>query len=46
MQDQTDNIDSEGQDNSEFESTEIIHIDNNTQEFNSQLTTMTIIVQW
>ena len=34
MQDQTDNIDKEDQDNSEFESTEIIHIDNNTQDFN------------
>ena len=34
MQDQTDNIDNEDQDNSEFESTEIIHIDNNTQEYN------------
>ena len=29
MQDQTDNIDNEDQDHSEFESTEIIHIDNN-----------------
>ena len=37
MQDQTDNIDNEDQDNSEFESTEFIHIDNNTQEFNSPI---------
>ena len=37
MQDQTDNIDKEDQDNSEFESTEIIHIDNNTQDFNRPL---------
>ena len=31
MQEQTDNNDNEDQDNSEFESTEIIHIDNNNQ---------------
>ena len=37
MQDQTSNIDNEDQDNSEFESTEIIHIDNNTQDFNSPI---------
>ena len=30
MQDQTDNIDNEDQDNSEFESKEIIQTDNNT----------------
>ena len=34
MQDQTDNIDKEDQDNSEFKSTEIIHIVNNTKDFN------------
>ena len=37
MQDQTDNIDNEDQDNSEFESTEIIHIDNNKQNLNSPI---------
>ena len=37
MHDQTDNMDNEDQDNSEFESTEIIHIDNKTQEFNSPI---------
>ena len=37
MQDQTDNIDNEDQDNPEFESTEIIHIDNNNQNFNSPI---------
>ena len=37
MQDQTDNIDNEDQDNSEFESTEIIHIDNNNQNLNSPI---------
>ena len=37
MQDQTDNIDSEDQDNSEFESTEIIQTDNNTLDFNSPI---------
>ena len=37
MQDQKDNIDNEDQDNSEFESTEIIHIDNNNQNFNSPI---------
>ena len=37
MQDQTDNIDNEDQDNSEFESTEIIQTDNNTLDFNSQI---------
>ena len=35
MQDQTDNIGNEDQENSEFESTEIILIDNNNQNFNS-----------
>ena len=45
MLDQTDNMDSENQDNSEFESTEFIQTDNNTLDFNSQLTSMTIIVQ-
>ena len=35
MQIQTDNMDNEDQDNSEFESTEIIHIDNNNQNLNS-----------
>ena len=44
MQDQTDNIDNEDQDNSKFESKEIIQTDNNT--LNSQLTSMTIILQW
>ena len=37
MQDQTDNIDNEDQDHSEFESTEIIQIDNNTLDFNSPI---------
>ena len=37
MQDQTDNIDNKDQDNSEFESTEIIHIDNNNQNLNSPI---------
>ena len=37
MQDQTDNIDNEDQENSELESTEIIHIDNNNQNFNSPI---------
>ena len=37
MLDQTDNMDSENQDNSEFESTEIIQIDNNTLDFNSPI---------
>ena len=35
MQDQTDNINNEDQGNSEFESTEVIHIDNNNQNLNS-----------
>ena len=35
MHEQTDNIDNEDQDNSEFESKEIIHIDNNNQDLNS-----------
>ena len=35
--DQTDNIDKEDQYNSEFEFTEIIHIDNNTQDFSRPL---------
>ena len=37
MQDQTDNIDNEDQDNSEFESAEIIQTDNNTLDFNSPI---------
>ena len=37
MQDQTSNIDNEDQDNSEFKSTEMIHIDNNNQNFNSPI---------
>ena len=37
MQDQTVNIDNEDQDNSEFESTEIIQTDNNTLDFNSPI---------
>ena len=37
MQDQTDNIDNEDQDNSEFESTEIIQTDNNTLDSNSPI---------
>ena len=37
MQDQIDNIDNEDQDNSAFESTEIIHIDNKIQDFNSPI---------
>ena len=37
MLDQTDNMDSENQDNSEFESTEIIQIDNNILDFNSPI---------
>ena len=35
MHDQTSNINNEDQDNSEFESTEIIQTDNNTLDFNS-----------
>ena len=37
MQDQTDNIGNEDQENSEFESTEIIPIDNNNRNFNSPI---------
>ena len=37
MLDQTDNMDSENQDNSEFESTEFIQTDNNTLDFNSPI---------
>ena len=37
MQDQTNNVDNKDQDNSEFESTEIIQIDNNILDFNSPI---------